>query len=60
MSKPRPKRRVFEEDRKIELKLRLAAKRAALSGKSGGETWVYDGPPEPEIVGRLIERVRSL
>jgi hypothetical protein len=60
MSKPKRKQRIFEEDKKIELKLRLAAKRAALTGSSGSESWFYEGPPEPEIVGRLIERVRSL
>lgn len=60
MGKPKRKQRVFEEDKKIELKLRLAAKRAALTGKAESKIWVYEGPPEPEIVGRLIERVRSL
>jgi hypothetical protein len=60
MSKPKRKRRIFEEDKRIELKLRLAAKRAALDGRNGSETWFYEGPPEPEVVGRLIERVRSL
>jgi hypothetical protein len=52
-------RRLFEIDRRMELKLRLSAKRA----ESGQLTEL--GPlspdfPERELVTRLIERVRRL
>ncbi len=52
-------KRLFEADRRMELKLRLSAKRA------GAEDLVETGPlatdpPERELVTRLIERVRKL
>ncbi len=52
-------KRLFEADRRMELKLRLLAKRA------GSEDLVETGPlaadlPERELVTRLIERVRKL
>ena len=52
-------RRVFEVDRRIELKLRLVAKRAGVADAVG------TGPlsaelPERDLVTRLIERVRRL
>ena len=52
-------KRLFETDRRMELKLRLMAKRA------GTEELADTGPlalniPERELVRRLIERVRQL
>ncbi len=52
-------KRLFEADRRMELKLRLLAKRA------GSEDLAETGPlaadlPERELVTRLIERVRKL
>jgi hypothetical protein len=52
-------KRIFETDRHMELKLRLSVKRAVAADLP--ET----GPlspeiPEPEILSRLIERVRRL
>jgi hypothetical protein len=52
-------KRLFEADRRMELKLRLLAKRV------GSEDLVETGPlatelPERELVTRLIERVRKL
>ena len=52
-------KRLFDTDRRMELKLRLLAKRA------GTEELTDAGPlalnlPERELVRRLIERVRQL
>ncbi|MGH2626700.1 MAG: hypothetical protein ACRDHY_08635 [Anaerolineales bacterium] len=59
--------RLFETDRRMELKLRLAAKRAAEFEKAVGLSQRWEGQileevlevPEGELK-RLIERVRSL
>lgn len=60
-------KRLFETDRRMELKLRLAAKRAAEFEKAAGISQRWEGQiledvlevPEGELM-RLIERVRTL
>lgn len=54
------KKRLFEYDRRMELRLRLAAKRAGeplLSGNQGG---LLIELPEKDLLDRLIDRVRRL
>lgn len=51
-------KRLFEADRRMELKLRLAAKRAGDAG--GPETLDLAGRPDRETLDRLIVRVRQL
>jgi hypothetical protein len=53
-------RRVLEQDRKVQLKMRLALKR--LHGQMPSRPLVMDpdGQPEPEMLGRLIAKVRKL
>ncbi len=53
-------RRFFEVDRRMELKMRLAAKKAAAEGQTGELPMELGGYPERHIVARLIERVRRL
>jgi hypothetical protein len=51
---------VFEADRKMELRLRLAAKRAAQDKQSAeGKTLTID-IPEVDTVSRLINKVQAL
>jgi hypothetical protein len=52
--------RVFEIDRRMELRLRLAAKRAKTMEKSPLIPLYNLGTPEREVVHRIIERVRRL
>ncbi len=52
-------KRLFETDRRMELKLRLSAKRAATEELEETGPLATD-PPEREVVTRLIERVRKL
>ncbi len=53
------KRRIFEHDRRMELKLRIAAKR--VNGGSQAQGMLQLGElPEREIVDRLIRRVQRL
>lgn len=60
MSTSKFKRELFEHDRRAELKMRLALKR--LHGQMPARVLPLDwlGQPEPEIVGRLIDKVRRL
>ena len=53
-------RRVLEQDRKVQFKMRLALKR--LHGQMPSRPLVLDpdGTPEPEVLGRLIAKVRQL
>jgi hypothetical protein len=51
---------VFEADRKMELRLRLAAKRAAESERSPKQKPLAIEIPELETVSRLINRVQAL
>ncbi len=53
-------RRLFEVDRRMELKMRLAAKKAAQSVRQGMLPLAFPEPPEREVVERLLDRVRSL
>jgi hypothetical protein len=52
-------RRVFEVDRRMELRLRLVAKQAEL-GDSSGTSPLNPELPERDLVSRLIARVRRL
>jgi hypothetical protein len=54
------KQRVFEQDRRMELRLRLAAKQAAENRPPAAELAGWGDLPEPEVVARLIARVRKL
>ncbi len=58
MSKSR--KRVFEVDRRMELRLRLAAKKAQSNKKEILVPLYATGVPEREVVHRIIERVRRL
>lgn len=51
---------LFESDRRVELKIRLALKKAAESPRRPQSPIHLDRPPEPELVGKLIAKVRSL
>ena len=51
---------VFEADRKMELRLRLAAKRAAASERSTKQKPLAVEIPEMETVSRLINKVQAL
>jgi len=53
-------RRPMEQDRKVELKMRIALKR--LHGQMPSRKLVLDPDqaPEPEVVGKLIKAVRQL
>ncbi|MEJ2011991.1 MAG: hypothetical protein P8X64_07160 [Anaerolineales bacterium] len=53
------KKGVFEADRKMELRLRLAAKRAADPGFHVKDSLIV-GNPEASLLNKLIERVRDL
>jgi hypothetical protein len=52
--------RMFEQDRKMELRLRLAAKKAATREPLAPMVQLVSEMPEPEVVVRLINRVRRL
>jgi hypothetical protein len=60
MKTKKTERRLFEVDRRMELRLRLAAKRAAepLSAAAGGSLPIL--LPDEDLLGRLIEKVRRL
>jgi len=52
--------RIFESDRRMQLRLRLAAKRATESPVDVTAVLPIGTPPEREVVRRLIERVLRL
>jgi hypothetical protein len=52
--------RMFEQDRKMELRLRLAAKKAGVKESRAPAVQLIGEKPEPEVVVRLINRVRRL
>ena len=54
------KRMVFTGDRRKELKQRLAAKKNGKNGKDGSFDMSLSYFPEPELLDRLIEKVRQL
>jgi len=51
---------LFESDRKMELKLRLALKQAVDSGGQGSVLNLEGKQPPKELVTRLIAKVRKL
>ncbi|MGD8632178.1 MAG: hypothetical protein PVF85_01325 [Anaerolineales bacterium] len=51
---------VFEADRKMELRLRIAAKRAAQKGDSSAGKPLAIEVPELETVSRVISKVQTL
>lgn len=53
-------RRLFEVDRRMELKMRLAAKRAGQASRQQVLPLDFAALPEREVVERLLDRVRSL
>ena len=53
-------KQVFKKDRRRQLRLRLAAKRAGGQGQSGSLTMPFYDFPERELLDRIIERVRRL
>ena len=52
-------KRLFETDRRMELKMRLSAKQAE-AGDLPGTGPLSPDSPGPELLSRLIERVRRL
>lgn len=52
-------KRIFETDRRVELKMRLSAKRAE-AGDLPGTGPLSPESPGQELLSRLIERVRKL
>lgn len=52
-------REVFETDRRIELRMRLAVKKASQNGK-GQPVRLEAALPARELVDRVIDRVRQL
>jgi hypothetical protein len=53
-------KRMFEVDRRMELRMRLVAKRAGNGDTDGGTSPLSPVMPERDLVTRLIERVRRL
>lgn len=51
---------LFETDRKMELRLRLALKQVAEAGVSGAALVLDGQQPPKELVNRLIAKVRKL
>jgi hypothetical protein len=60
MARKRFDRRLFEVDRRMELKMRLAAKRAAEPARVEVLSAEFAALQDREIVDRLIDKVRSL
>lgn len=56
----RKTKQVFKIDRRMQLRLRLAAKRAGGQGQSSSITMPYYDFPERELLDKIIERVRRL
>ena len=59
-SRSKLKRELFESDRRVELKMRLALKRAHGDLPARVIPLEIDGKPEREVLGRLIAKVRRL
>lgn len=53
-------KQVFRMDRRMLLRLRLAAKRAGGQEQSSSIAMLYYDFPERELLDRIIERVRRL
>lgn len=60
MARKRFDKRLFEVDRRMELKMRLAAKRAAGPLRTEGLFSEFAVLQDREIVDRLIDKVRRL
>ncbi len=58
MSKSR--KRVFEVDRRMELRVRIAAKNAVMKEKEAFVPLYASGVHERDVINRIIERVRKL
>ncbi len=60
MLKSKSARHSLQQDRKVELKMRIALKR--LHGEMPPREMTLDegGTPEPEVLGRVIDAVRRL
>ena len=56
----RKTKQVFRIDRRMQLRLRLAAKRAGGQGQSSSIAMPYYDFPERELLDKIIERVRRL
>ncbi len=56
----RKTKQVFRIDRRMQLRLRLAAKRAGGQGRLSSIAMPYYDFPERELLDRIIERVRRL
>ena len=54
------KKRIFDHDRRMELRLRLAAKKAGKPVLSGSQGGLIIELPEKDLLDRLINRVRRL
>ena len=54
------KKQVFKKDRRKQLRLRLATKRAGGQGQTSSIAMPYYEFPERELLDRIIERVRRL
>ena len=54
------KKGVFEADRRMELRLRLAAKRATEPVFAGGPKSLTIDSPDKVVLDRIIDRVRKL
>lgn len=52
--------RLFEQDRRMELKMRIATKRLVANFRAEMPDQHATRMPEPGVVDRLIERVRAL
>ncbi len=51
---------IFEADRRMELRLRLAAKKAVEPAYAGGSRSLRIDAPEKVVLDRIIDRVREL
>jgi hypothetical protein len=56
----RIKKQVFTIDRRKEFRLRLEAKKNGKKSKDGTFNIMLNEFPEPELVDRIIEKVRQL
>ena len=54
------KGKLFEQDRRMELKMRIATKRLVANFRAEMPDKRATPMPEPGVVDRLIERVRAL
>ena len=60
MPKSKSARRSLQQDRKVQLKMRIALKRLHGEMPSRELTLEEGGTPEPEVLGKVIDAVRRL